>query len=69
MLEKLDSFYREAVILEKELGSENLDDSRKQALCSNLEQLVTQLDSIHAALIQILRSNIAAEWLTTLNEN
>ena len=51
------------------MGSENLDDSRKQALFSKLEQLVTKLDSTHAALIQIVKSNIATDWLTALSEN
>ena len=54
--------------MEEELGSENIDDSRKQALCSKLEQLVTQLDSSHAALMQIVKSDIALDWLTTLIE-
>ena len=35
-----------------ELGSENLDDSREQALRSKLEQLVTKLNSSHAANIK-----------------
>ena len=49
--------------MEEELGSENLDHSRKQALCSKLEQLVTKLDSSHAAVIQIVKSDLATDWL------
>ena len=47
------SFYWDAKNLEEELGTENLDHSRTQALCSTLEQLITKLDSTHAAFIQI----------------
>ena len=51
------------------MGSENLDDSRKQALRSKLEQLVTKLDSSHAAIIQLVKSKFATDWLTTLSNN
>ena len=55
--------------MEEELGSENLDDSRKQALCSKLEQLLTKLDSIHAAIIQIVKSEFATVYLTKLSKH
>ena len=55
--------------MEDKLGSKNLDDFHKQALCSNLEQLVTKLDSSHASIIQIVNSNIATDWLTNLSKN
>ena len=54
--------------MEEELGSENLDHSRKQALCSKLEQIVTKLDSSHAAIIQIVKSDLATDWLKSLCE-
>ena len=69
MAEKCELFYREAEKVEEELGSENLDDSRKQALCSKLEQLVTRLDLSHAEIIQIVKSDIATNLLTSLSEN
>ena len=69
MSEKCETFYREAVKLEEELGSENLDDSRKQALWSKLEQLVTKLYSTQAAIIQIVKSDIATSWLTNISKN
>ena len=62
-------FQREAAKLEEELGSENLDNSHKQALCSNLKHSVTMLDSSHAAIIQIVKSDITTDWLTNLREN
>ena len=40
-----------------------------QALCSNLEQLVTKLDSNHATIIQNGKSDISTDWLTNLSEN
>ena len=69
MAEKCKLFYREAEKVEEELGSEKLDDSRKQAVCSKLGQLVTKLDSSHAAVIQIVKSDLATDWLTSLSEN
>ena len=51
--------------LEEELGTENVDDYRKQWLCSKLEQLVMKLDSAHAALIQIVKSDFDMDWMTT----
>ena len=63
MSEKCESFYREAEKEQEELGSENLDESRKQALSSKLDQLVTKLGSFHAGLIQIMKSNFATDWL------
>ena len=48
---------------------ENFDDSRKRARCSELEQLVTKLDSSHAEVIQIAKSNLATDWLTNLSKN
>ena len=66
---KIESFYREAVILGEESGSEILNGSRKQAFCRKLEQLVTKLDSSHAAIIQIAKSKFAKYWLTTLNNS
>ena len=69
MAEKCESFYKEAEKVEEELGSEKLDDSRKQALCSKLAQLVTKSDSSHAASIQIVKSDLATDWLTSLTEN
>ena len=69
MAEKCELFYREAEKVEEKLGSEKLDDSRKQALCSKLEQLVTKLDSSHAATLQIVKSVLATDWLTSLSEN
>ena len=54
--------------MEEEFGSENLDDTRKQVLCSKLEKLIRKLDS-HAAIIQIVKPDIAIYWLTRLNEN
>ena len=68
-VEKGESFNREAAKLGEDLGSENLDDSRKQALRSKLEQLVTKLDSSHAAILQIVKSKFATDWLTTLSNN
>ena len=67
--EKYESFYREAEKVDKELGLENLDDSRKQALCSKQEQLVTKLDSSHAAIIQIVKSEFSAGYLTNLSKH
>ena len=69
MSEKRESFLGEAEKVEDELGSENLDNSHKKALCSKLEQLVTKLDSSHAAIIQIVKSKLAMESLTNLSEN
>ena len=54
MAEKCESFDKEAENVEEELGSENLDDFRKQALCLKLEKVVTKLDSSNAAIIQIV---------------
>ena len=51
------------------MDSKNLDDSRKQALRSKLEQLVIKLDSSHAAVIQLVKSKFATDWLTTLSNN
>ena len=65
MSKKSKLFYREAVKLGEQLGSENLDDTRKQALSSKLEELITKLGSTHAALIQIVKSDITKDWLTT----
>ena len=69
MSKKSGSFYREALKLEAELELEIFYYSRKQALCSKQEQLVTKLDLTHAALIQIVKSGFATDWLTTLSEN
>ena len=69
MSEKCEKFYREAIKLEEELGSEKEDNSRKHAMCSKLEQLVTQLNSIHAALIQTVKANFATGCSTTLSEH
>ena len=69
MAEKCESFYREAAKLEEEVVSENLYDSRKQALCSKLEQLVTKLYTSQTAIIQIVNSVLDTEWLTNLSEN
>ena len=55
--------------MEEELGSENLNDSRKQALCSKMKQFVTKLDSSYTAIIQIVKSEFATDSLTTLSEN
>ena len=52
--------------MEEKLESDNLNDSCKQALCSKLEQLVTKLDLIYAAFIQIVKSELATGALTTL---
>ena len=65
MLKKGESFYREAAKLGEELGSENLDDSRKQPLHSKLEQLFTKLDWSQAAIIEIVNSKLATDFLTT----
>ena len=65
MSEKSESFYREAA----KSRSENLDNSRNQAFCSKLEKLLLNIDSTYAALMQIVRSDIATDWLTTLSEN
>ena len=43
---------------------EELDNSRKQALCIKLEQLVNKSDSIHAEIIRIVKSDNATGWLT-----
>ena len=51
--------FREAAKLEEELISENLGDSHKQALCSNLELLITKLETSHTAIVQIDKSDIA----------
>ena len=51
------------------LGSENLDDNRKQALRSKLEQLVTKIVSSHAKVIQIVNSKCATDWLLTLSNS
>ena len=51
------------------MGSEVLDHSCKQALCSKLEQLVMNLASSHAALIQNVQSVFATDWLTSLTDN
>ena len=67
MLKKGESFYREAAKLGEELGSENLDDYRNQGLHSKLEPLLTKLHSSHAAIIQIVKSKFAKDWLTTLS--
>ena len=70
MAEKCESFHREAAKLEEEFTSENLDDSHKQALCSNLETVITKLHSSHTAIIQIVKSvivtfrNLASETTT-----
>ena len=68
MSEKCDSYYREAEEVNFNFGSENLDNSHKQALCGNVEQIVTKLDSSHAAIIQIVKSDFATELLTSLSE-
>ena len=68
MSETCESYYREAEEVEFNLGSENLDGSRKQVLCGKLEQIVTKLDSSHAAVIQIVKSDFATESLTSLSE-
>ena len=54
--------------MEEEIGTENLDNSRKQALCSKLEQLLAKLDSTHAELILNVKSDIAMDWLRSLRE-
>ena len=64
--QECESFYRDAAKLEEQLGSEHFTDSRKQALCSKLEQSVTKLDSSHAAIIQIVKSDLATDWLKSL---
>ena len=69
MSEKCEFFYGAAEKVEDELGSENLDDSCKQALCRILEQLVMKLDSSHAAIIQIVKSKFATEAFTNLSKN
>ena len=69
MLKKGEQFYEEVAKLGEELGSENLDDPRRQALRSKLEQLGTKLDSSYAAIIQLVKSKFATNWLTTLSNN
>ena len=54
--------------LEEELGAENLDNSRKQALCGKLEQLLTKLDSTHAEVVKIVNSDTARDWSTVLSK-
>ena len=51
------------------MGSDNLNGSRKQALCKELEQLVTKLDSTHAENIQFVKSEIATDASTTFSKN
>ena len=62
------SFYSEATKLEEELESENLGDSRKQAFCSKLEQLLKELDSTDSEIIRIVKSDTATDWLTALSK-
>ena len=52
-----------------ELGTENFDDTCKQALCRKLEQLVSKLDSTHSETIRIVKSDTATDWLTVLNKS
>ena len=54
--------------MEEEIGTENLDNSRKQALFSKLEQLLAKLGSTHAELILNVKSDIAMDWLRSLRE-
>ena len=69
MADKCELFYREAEKVEEESTSESLDDSRKQVLCSKLEQLVTKLDSSHAAIIETVKSGFATVYLTNLGQH
>ena len=51
------------------MGTKNLDDSRKRALCSKMELFVTKLDSNHVEFIRIVKSDTPSDWLSTLSEN
>ena len=68
MVEKSLQFYSEATKMGKELRKRKFRRS-KQAFCSKVEQLVTKLDTSHAEIIRILKTDTATDCLKGLNEN
>ena len=68
MTTKYLSFYSDARKLEEELGSENLDDSRNQALCEKTETARNKVDSIITGLMRNEKSDIATDWLMALSK-
>ena len=64
MLTKRVLLYCDAIKLEEELGTENSDDSQKQAMCDELEQLLAKLDPTHPEIIRIANSDTGTMYLT-----